>query len=138
MTAPGLTIYFDGSCPICRLEVRALRATDRRGRLAYVDIAASGSDACPAGTDLAALNREPHAVAAEGTVLKGVDTLIAADTPIGAAWAMLPLRIRPLRPVMDWGYHRFARNRHRLSRQLGLGCGDGACGMPRGGAGHAC
>lgn len=132
MSVPALTIYFDGSCPICRLEVRALRASDRRGVLGYVNIAAAGFDACPAGTDHAALNRELHAVTKEGAVLKGIDTLLAAYTAIGLAWAVLPLRVKPLRPALDWAYHRFAQNRHRISRLLGFQCGDGVCGRGAG------
>lgn len=126
MHATQLTIFFDGACPICRGEVRALRACDRRKVLAFVDIATEGFDACPPGTDLAALNARIHAVTGDGKVLTGLDTLLAAYNAIGLGWAVLPLRVRTLRPVLDWGYRHFANNRHHISRVLGLQC-VGAC-----------
>jgi predicted DCC family thiol-disulfide oxidoreductase YuxK len=115
-----LTIYFDGDCPFCAAEAAALKKRDRRGALAFIDIAAPDFDACPPGTDLAALNARLHAVTRDGRVLEGLDSMQAAYALVGLGWAVLPLRIRALRPPLEWAYLQFARHRQQLSRWLGL------------------
>jgi predicted DCC family thiol-disulfide oxidoreductase YuxK len=120
MNAPRLTIYFDGACPFCVAEAQALRRRDRHGALAWVDIAAPGFAACPPGTDLAALNGQLHSVTHDGKVYKGLDSMLAAYTLVGLGWAVLPLRVRALRPPLQWAYLLFARHRHRISGWLGL------------------
>jgi predicted DCC family thiol-disulfide oxidoreductase YuxK len=120
MVTPQLTIYFDGDCPFCAAEAHTLRRRDRRGALAFVDIAAPGFDACPPGTDLPALNAQLHSVTQDGKVLKGLDSMLAAYTLVGLGWAVLPLRVRALRPPLQWAYLQFACHRHRVSGWLGL------------------
>jgi predicted DCC family thiol-disulfide oxidoreductase YuxK len=120
MNAPRLTIYFDGNCPFCVAQAQALRRHDGHGALAFVDIAVPGFDACPPGTNLAALNAQLHAVTPDGKVLKGVDTFLAAYPLVGLGWAVLPLRVRALRPPLQWAYLQFARHRYRVSGWLGM------------------
>ena len=120
MNTPELTLYYDGACPFCAAEAGALKRRDRRGALAFIDISAPGFDACPPGTDLAALNARLHAVTRDGRLLSGLDSMQAAYTLVGLGWAVLPLRIRMLRPPLEWAYVRFATHRHRVSLWLGL------------------
>jgi len=74
----ALTLYFDGSCPLCVAEVRRLEAWDTAARLAFVDIALPGFDSSTLGVDLAALNRELHSKTQEGELLTGLDSMLAA------------------------------------------------------------
>lgn len=120
MSTAELTIYFDGACAFCTAEVRALRGRDRRGALAFVDIAAPGFDAFPRGTDMPALQAQLHAVTRDGRVVKGLDSMQAAYALVGLGWVVLPLRVRALRPPLEWAYGQFARHRYRISRFLGL------------------
>ena len=39
-----LTLYYDGACPVCALEMDHLRSRDAAARLVFVDIAAPGFD----------------------------------------------------------------------------------------------
>lgn len=120
MDSPELTIYFDGACAFCVAEVRTLRGRDRRGALAFIDIAVPGFAAFPPGTDMPALQARLHSVTRTGQVLTGLDSMQAAYTLVGLGWAVLPLRVRALRPPLEWAYGQFARHRYRISRLLGL------------------
>ena len=127
---PELTLYYDGNCPLCVRHVGFLRRVDRAGRLAFVDITSPGFDPAVLGTDMAAVNSELHSQRADGTVLTGVATICATFAAVHLGWMTLPLRTPLLRMLALPGYRCFARNRHRLSRLLGLRlpeCDNGAC-----------
>ena len=127
----ALTLYYDGKCPFCVAGMTRLHGWDKAGRLAFVDIAIPGFDPAHLGADLAALNRELYGLRADGRVLVGVDSILAAYTLAGQAWRVWPLRIKPLRPVLASAYRLFARHRYRVSRLLGIkktpACIDGVC-----------
>jgi predicted DCC family thiol-disulfide oxidoreductase YuxK len=123
----ALTIYYDGHCAICRNEVARLQRWDKAGRLAYADIA-EPDFLPPAGIEMKALHTEMHALAADGRMLVGIDSLLAAYTLVGRGWMVAPLRVAVLRPVFSALYRSFARNRYRISAWLGVSaCADGVC-----------
>ncbi len=122
-----LTLYYDGHCGICRAEMSRLRGWDSANRLAFADIAAPGF-APPPGASMQALDLEMHALTADGRLLVGIDSLLAAYTLVGRGWMVAPLRVRLLRPAFSAMYRCLARNRYRLSTWLGKpACTDGAC-----------
>lgn len=41
-----VTVWFDGDCPLCRREIALMRRLDRRGAIAFVDVA-NGEGTCP-------------------------------------------------------------------------------------------
>ncbi len=114
-----VTLFYDGACPVCALEMDHLRERSVDGRLVFVDIAAPGFDAQRLGLDLAALNAEIHGVCADGTVIKGVEVLRLAYDAAGLGWVLRPTGWGPLRPWFDEGYRLFARHRQTISRGLG-------------------
>jgi predicted DCC family thiol-disulfide oxidoreductase YuxK len=116
---PELTLYFDGHCPFCTAEMGRLRKWNKAGRLAFVDISVVDFDPVPLGVDMAALDRELHSRTADGRLLVGIDSMLAAYTLVGRAWLVFPLRVRWLRPLLAWLYRGFARHRYRFSRWLG-------------------
>ena len=128
---PELTLYFDGHCPFCAAEMGRLRKWNKDGRLAFVDISTAGFDPAPLGVDMAALDRELHSRTADGRLLVGIDSMLAAYTLVERAWLVFPLKVRLLRPLLAWLYRGFARNRYRFSRWLGYKpvaqCGHGTC-----------
>ncbi|WP_229213350.1 MULTISPECIES: thiol-disulfide oxidoreductase DCC family protein [unclassified Duganella] len=122
-----LTLYYDGSCGFCRVEVSRLRGWDRARRLAFVDIAAPDF-VPPPGVSMHALETEMHAQSTDGRLLVGIDSLLAAYTLVGRGWMVAPLRVRWLRPLFAALYRGFARNRYRISGWLGRpACADGVC-----------
>lgn len=111
-----LTVYYDGACAICSLEMDALRVRDRAGRLVLVDIAAPGFDPGPTGATLAAMNAEIHAHTADGRLLRGVEVLRLAYEAVGLGSVLRATAWGPLKPLADAGYRVFARHRQAISR----------------------
>lgn len=124
MTAPAMTLYYDGNCSICRAQMSRLRKRDRAGCLAFSDITAPGFVAREVGVNMEALGTQIHVRTADGCLLVGIDSLIAIYTALGRGWWVAPLRWRMLRPLFSAMYRSLARNRYRLSA-----CADGVCNM---------
>ena len=110
-----LTVWYDGACPLCRREIALMRRLDRRGRIAFVDVAAPGAAAsCP--IDRAALLARFHAEE-DGRLLSGA-------AAFAAMWRAIPL-LRPLGVIarnrrvlslLERAYVRFLRVRPALQR----------------------
>ncbi len=108
-----VTVFFDGSCPLCRREIAMMRRLDRRRAIAFVDVA-NGDASCP--IDRAELLARFHALE-KGTLLSGARAF-------AAMWRAIPI-LRPLgliadlpvfRPLFEAGYRVFLRLRPRLQR----------------------
>lgn len=131
---PELTLLYDGSCPLCAWEQAALARHDRHRRLAFIDIQAPGFDPAALeatrGATLADLMGRLHAITADGRLLRGVDTLLAAYRAAGWWWAYWPLRMAP-RACSELAYDAFARHRYRIAglfaRAFGPPRDKGAC-----------
>ena len=89
MPAPTLTIYYDGSCPLCRREIAFYRHQAATAPLEWVDVSASTATL---GADLSceAAMRRFHVRDANGQLLSG-----------GAAFARL-WRALPGWRVLGW------------------------------------
>lgn len=77
-------VWFDGDCPLCRREIALMRRLDRRGAIAFVDVA-SGEGACP--IDRAELLARFHA-REDGRMVSGAEAF-------AAMWRAIPV-LRPL------------------------------------------
>ncbi|MFL6658418.1 MAG: thiol-disulfide oxidoreductase DCC family protein [Massilia sp.] len=130
MTATALTLYYDGKCPFCAVEMQRLRTWDRDGWLAFTDIAVPGFDPAHLNASMEQLNLQLYSQAADGQVLIGIDSMLAAYTLVGRGWMVWPLRVPVLRGALSILYQAFARNRYKLSALLGYkapACADGVC-----------
>ncbi|MDH2433809.1 DUF393 domain-containing protein [Pokkaliibacter sp. MBI-7] len=118
-----LTIYYDGQCAICSREMRWLSGLNRHQLLQFVDIQQPGFDPAHLGVSFADLDREIHVSQSDGPLLRGVDAFIAiyraVDKKLLAGVLALPL----IKPLWQWLYLRFARNRYGISRLLGMRVG---------------
>lgn len=122
---PGrLTILIDGECPLCKREAAWLGRRDRKGRLAFVDIAAPNFEPGEYGKTQDQLMGAIHAVTAEGEMVTGVEVFRLAYSAIGLGWLLAPTRWPLLRPIADAAYRVFARIRPRLQRRS---CDTGRC-----------
>jgi len=118
-TLNQLTVYFDGACPLCSMEVDYYKSLKGADQITFVD--ASLPEA-PLGRDLSrdrALSRF-HVRRPDGTLLSGAEGF-------AAIWHQLPqwrfaARIAYLPGamwVLEKGYLGFLRIRPRLARMVG-------------------
>jgi predicted DCC family thiol-disulfide oxidoreductase YuxK len=114
-----LTLYVDEACPLCRAEMAGLAARDRGACLRRVDC--SGADfrdayAHEAGLSQAQLLHRIHACDAQGRWLVGIAAFAAAYEAAGIHWFARLLRVRALRPLLDFAYARIVDKRPWLVR----------------------
>lgn len=110
----ALTIWFDGSCPLCTREIALMKRLDRRGVINFIDVAAAADMACP--IDRTELLKRFHAVE-NGRLLSGA-------AAFAAMWRAIPI-LRPLGllarvpivlRILERAYGAFLRVRPRLQR----------------------
>ena len=102
------SLYFDGSCPLCKREMAVLRRL-KSSQLRLLNI----HDAVGLSQDeKAAYLAVLHLQLPNGDWLRGVDANVTAwsFTPIGFLW--IPLRWKFWRSAVDRLYMRWAKNRY--------------------------
>lgn len=132
MNPPGwqVKVLYDGECPLCMREIRFLKARDRKGRIAFEDIAAPGFDPAPYGLDAATVMARIHGVLPDGRIVEGVEVFRRLYEQVGLGWLLAPTRWPLLRPIFDAAYRAFARNRLRLTGRSEPACADAHCVAP--------
>ncbi len=118
---PELTLYFDGSCPLCLAEVIFLQSRNVQGQLAFVDVTQTGFQATDHHISCEAAMAQIHGRTAQGHVLVGVPVFAMAyklaKLPV-LAWILS----RPwLTPILQPAYVWFAKHRQTISRLIGPG-----------------
>lgn len=111
-----MTVYFDGSCPLCTIEIDHYRRQRGAGGLAFVDASGPASDLGPGLARAAALGRF-HVRLADGRLVSGARAFVAIwDALPGwrrAAW----LARRPgVIHLLEVGYRLFLPLRPLLAR----------------------
>ena len=113
------TVYFDGSCPLCRAEIGYYRREDRAGALCFIDV--SETDASiPVGLTRQRAMERFHVRAGNGQLVSGAAAFVEV-------WARLPrwrlaARAAALPGAMaalEFGYRAFLPMRPLLSRIFG-------------------
>jgi predicted DCC family thiol-disulfide oxidoreductase YuxK len=97
-SAPRLTVWFDGACPLCAAEIAMMRRLDRRRAIAFIDVAQPGAaTSCP--IDRRELLARFHARRRDGRIVSGA-------AAFAAMWSELPgLRLvgwLAQRPPLVW------------------------------------
>lgn len=118
MTQPKLTLFYDGSCPICSWEKNNLMRCDRLGLLGFIDIQSPEFDPVVYGVTKEVLMERMHGLTNDGRMIVGVEVLIESYRAVGWWWVYLPLSIVPSR-LADLAYGWFADHRYELSRRFG-------------------
>lgn len=118
----GPTIYFDGSCALCSVEINHYASRGGGDRLEFVDVTAEQSEL---GTDLSPDDaaRRFHVRLADGTLLSGARAFVAVwDSLPGWKWTARLARIPGATPALEAAYRAFLPIRPFLSmlaRRLG-------------------
>lgn len=124
-----LTIFYDGDCPLCSLEMRHLKAVDRHNKIELENIREADFFARFPEIDYAQAVKVLHARTADDRLLTGLEVTERAWTLVGFGPLLGALRCTLTRPLLDRAYDRFARNRHRIGRWL-LAAGRYSQGTP--------
>lgn len=115
----GLTVFYDGLCPVCELEVGFYRRLDAQGRIVWKDINRMDDGDLPKGRTRQDLLGIFHAGNPDTGWATGVDAF-------GAIWRQLPgfrhvwwiFRVPVIRQVAHLFYRLFLawQRRHRRKR----------------------
>lgn len=124
LTPPALTVYFDGSCPLCRREIAVYRRLPAAAALCWVDV----SMGQPLGEDLScqAAMRRFH-------VRDGQGRLFSGGAAFSRLWRALPgwrvlgwcFAWPPLSLLLELAYRAFLPLRPRLQRLMHRWAGSG-------------
>ena len=120
-TTPELTLYYDGSCPLCLAEVAFLQSRNPQGQLAFVDVTHTEFQAATHQVSCEAAMAQIHGRTADGQMLVGVPVFAVAyklaKLPV-MAWILS----RPwLSPILQRAYVWFAKHRQTISKCIGPG-----------------
>ena len=114
----GPTVYFDGSCPLCSMEIRHYTAQEGGKRLNVVDVS---QDDAALGSDLtknAAMARF-HVRSPDGQLLSGASAFVAIwETLPGWRWAARLASLPGAPILLESGYRLFLLIRPVLSGLL--------------------
>jgi predicted DCC family thiol-disulfide oxidoreductase YuxK len=115
----GPTIYFDGSCALCSIEIDHYASRVGGDKLGFIDV--SRNDA-RLGADLTSdkAMRRFHVRRSDGSLVSGARAFVEVwETLPGWQWAARMARIRGVLPVLEVGYRAFLPIRPFISKAVG-------------------
>ncbi len=133
MNNNALTIFYDGSCPLCSLEMDKLKRYDKDNLIALIDLHQEGFQTQYPNIDFDQAMRILHGQY-KGKLLLGLDVTHRAWTLVGAGFWVAPLAFPVIKQVAHLCYLIMAKYRqpisHFLYKHLGIGkasCNQGTC-----------
>ena len=111
-----VTLYHDGHCPFCRVEVAWLAKHRHRSRVRLVDIQSSEFKPEEVGRSFDTMMGQLHLQDREGRWFIGMDASRALYAVLGYRRLVRLSCLPGLRSMIDAGYRFFARRRIRLGR----------------------
>ena len=116
---PKSTVYFDGSCPLCRAEIGYYQRKDQFSALCFVDISEPGGIPPEGITQERAMKRF-HVRASDGRVLSGAAAFVEVWTRLPRwRWAARLAGLPGVTPLLEVGYRLFLPIRPYLSKAFG-------------------
>ena len=114
-----LTVFFDGSCPLCRAEIGYYRRRDQAGALCFVDVSETGAPTPGGITQQRAMERF-HVRARDGRVLSGAAAFVEVWTHLPKwRWAARAASLPGALAVLELGYRIFLPVRPFIARVFG-------------------
>ena len=115
---PGTTVYFDGSCPLCRAEIGHYRRSDRDGALCFVDVSGT-SGVAPEGVSARQAMERFHVRAADGRLVSGAAAFVEVWARLPRwRWAARVASLPGVLAILEAAYRLFLPLRPRLSRLM--------------------
>ncbi|MFD0857825.1 thiol-disulfide oxidoreductase DCC family protein [Roseovarius aquimarinus] len=107
----GVTVYYDGACPLCRAELAHYTRRDREGRLTLVDVSKEGAN-LPEGLAPEEARARFHVADGAGRLASGAAAfaLLWRQIP-GWKWAGKLARVPGVLPMLELTYRGFLKLR---------------------------
>lgn len=116
---PAPTVYFDGSCPLCRAEIAHYRRQAGADALHWVDVSAAGA-ALGDGLDCRRAMARFHVRDADGRLHSGGAAFACLWRALpGWRWLGRATGVPPLSWLLEAAYRGFLPLRPALQRRLG-------------------
>jgi predicted DCC family thiol-disulfide oxidoreductase YuxK len=117
MNRAELTVFFDGSCPLCRSEIGVYQGCRGAEQVAFIDVSALANKAVAPGLDQASAMARFHVMRSDGAFDSGA-------AGFGRLWLALPgwrwlgriVMLPVLLPVAEFAYRIFLQGRPALQR----------------------
>ena len=114
-----LTLFYDGSCPLCQAEILFLSGRNEAGLIGFVDIHSKDNDPLAIGISCEQALAAMYGQFADGTLINGVPVFSEAYRRARLPFLAWLFSRNTLQPMFKIGYRIFAKNRHLISRLLG-------------------
>jgi predicted DCC family thiol-disulfide oxidoreductase YuxK len=124
-------LLYDGECPFCRREVQCLQRWNRKGYLAFEDVASDAFDPARYHATREELLEVIHGVFPDGRIVRKVEAFRQAYRTVGLGWLLAPTGWPGLRWLFDGLYAVFARYRVPIGRIFWRSCASGKCHVPQ-------
>jgi predicted DCC family thiol-disulfide oxidoreductase YuxK len=113
------TVFFDGSCALCRAEIGYYRSRDRAAALRFVDVSRPDA-ATPDGVSPQRAMQRFHVRAADGRLISGAAAFVEVWSRLpNWRWAARVAALPGVLAVMELGYRSFLPVRPWISRMVG-------------------
>jgi predicted DCC family thiol-disulfide oxidoreductase YuxK len=113
------TVFFDGSCPLCRAEIGYYHRQDQAGALCFVDVSDPGAVTPKGITQRRAMERF-HVSASDGSVVSGAAAFVEVWTRLPKwRWAARAASLPGALAALELGYRMFLPVRPIISRVFG-------------------
>ena len=113
-----LNIFFDSHCPLCRMEMNALRDRDESESLVFIDIQNAEELKPYPQFKWQDLNARLHAIDGQGNLYTGLEASYQAWKRAGRGWVYAPLVWPGIKHLTEPLYRFFARYRYSISYAL--------------------
>jgi 3-demethoxyubiquinol 3-hydroxylase len=105
---PDCTVYFDGTCPLCRREIAYYRQQEGASSITWVDAARCESAALGADLDRDIAMARLHARRADGSLVAGVAAFVMIWSRLHAyRWVASMVSRRPILALLERAYAAF-------------------------------
>lgn len=115
----GLTLFYDGACPLCQAEILFLSRRNQLGLLHFIDVNSRQYQPEVTGISCADALDAMSGQFDDGVVIQGVEVFSEAyrraNLPV-LAWVFSR---KLAQPFLKMSYRFFVRHRHRISKIFG-------------------
>ena len=119
LEVPKSTVFFDGSCPLCRTEIGYYGRKDQDGALCFVDVSETGA-VTPEGITHERAMKRFHVRAHDGRIFSGAAAFVQVWTRLPKwRWAARAASLPGALAALELSYRMFLPVRPFISRVFG-------------------